>query len=105
MSVDDWDNILKVFQKIQHDIAAGLHLGLDDHWRFLTGDLKDRVIFDIVDPVSRWLGRHPKGLMKIQHDVTLSLTGMSETNFRVVETETRTEYVFSIYDDGVDDEI
>ena len=32
-------------------------------------------------------------------------TGMSETSFRVVETETRTKYVYSIDDDGVDDEI
>ena len=31
--------------------------------------------------------------------------GMSETSFRVVETETRTKYVYSIDDDGVDDEI
>ena len=29
---------------------------------------------------------------------------MSETSFRVVETETRTNYVYSIDDDGVDDE-
>ena len=30
---------------------------------------------------------------------------MSETNFRVVETETITKYVYSINDDGIDDEI
>ena len=33
---------------------------------FLTGDLKDGVIFDIIDHVGRLLGRYPESLMKIR---------------------------------------
>ena len=36
---------------------------------FLTGDLKDGIIFDIINHVGRWYGRYPESFMKIQHDM------------------------------------
>ena len=36
---------------------------------FLTGDLEEGVIFNIIDQVGRWLGKYPESLLKIQHDI------------------------------------
>ena len=33
------------------------------------GNLKDGVIFDIIDPVGKRSGRYPESLMKIRHDM------------------------------------
>ena len=41
---------------------SGLHWGLGGCWEFLTVDLKDGVIFDIIDQVDRWLWRCPECL-------------------------------------------
>ena len=35
----------------------------------MTGDLNDKVIFDIIDHVGRWSGRYPESLIKIGHDL------------------------------------
>ena len=45
----------------------GLYSGIGRHWGFLTGDLTDRINFDIMDHVSRWLGITAESLMKIRH--------------------------------------
>ena len=39
--------------------------------KVLTGNLKDSVIFDIIDHVSRGFERYPESLMKIRHDLDL----------------------------------
>ena len=56
------------FDKDPTWFRSGLNLGLGEQWEFLTGDLKDGVIFDIIDQVGRWNGRFPESLMMIQHD-------------------------------------
>ena len=43
--------------------------GLGGHWGFMTGDLKDGVISDILDHVGIWLGRYPEIFMKIRRDM------------------------------------
>ena len=43
--------------------------GLLGWWWFLTGDLEDKVIFDIIDYIGRWIERYPESFMKIQHDL------------------------------------
>ena len=58
--------------KIQHDLADWLHLGLGGCKGFLTGDLEDGVIFDILNHVSRLLGRYPESLVKIRYDLDLA---------------------------------
>ena len=53
----------KISWKFDEDptwFRSGLHLGLGGHWRFLTGDLKDEVIFDIMDCVDWLLRRYYK---------------------------------------------
>ena len=47
---------------------SGLNLGLGGRWGFLTGDLKDGVIFDNIDHACRWYGKYTESLMKIRHD-------------------------------------
>ena len=42
---------------------------LGGHWGFLIGDFEDGIIFDIIDHVSRWLGRYPESLIKIGYDL------------------------------------
>ena len=42
--------------------------GIGGCWWFLTGDLKNGIIFNIIDQVIRWYGRYPESLMKIRHD-------------------------------------
>ena len=55
--------------KIHHDLADWLHLVLGGHWGFLTGDLEDGFIFDIINHVRIWSGRYPVSLMKIGLDM------------------------------------
>ena len=54
---------------IHNDLANWLHFGPGWHWGFLIGDLKDGLIFDIIDHVRRWFGRYPGSLMNIWHDL------------------------------------
>ena len=42
---------------------------LGGDWGFMTGDLEDGVIFDIIDHDCRWYSRQPESLMKIGHDL------------------------------------
>ena len=63
---------LKTCSEICYNIS-GLHLELWGNEGFLTGNLKDGVILDIIDHASRWLGRYPVSLMNIWHDLAASL--------------------------------
>ena len=38
-------------------------------WWFLIGDLKDGIIFDIIDHIDSWYGRYPEIFIKIRHDL------------------------------------
>ena len=42
---------------------------LGECWWFLIDDLKDGVIFYIIDHIGRWSGRYHESLMKIRHDL------------------------------------
>ena len=67
--------IRKIFWKFDEDptwFRSDQNLGLGGHWEFLTGDLEDGVIFDIINHVSRSLGRYPESLMKIRQDLDMA---------------------------------
>ena len=51
--------------KIRQDLAHWLHLGLGGRYGFLTGDLEDRVIFDMLDHLGRPPGTYPESFVKI----------------------------------------
>ena len=60
-------------------ILNGFIWDLGGCWGFLTGDLEDGVIFDIINDVSRCLGRYPKSL-KIQHNSDLAFYILDHVN-------------------------
>ena len=44
-------------------------MGLGGCLWFLNGDLKDGVIFDIIDHIDSWYGRYPEMFIKIRYDL------------------------------------
>ena len=53
--------IMKISWKFDEDLVwfrSGLYLGLGGCWEFLTGYLKEGVIFDIINHVGIWYGRY-----------------------------------------------
>ena len=65
---------LESLMKIHHDLADWLHLGHGGHWGFLTGDLEDVVIFDIINHVSIWFR---KISWKFDEDLTWFRSGLN----------------------------
>ena len=62
--------LMKVWSRSELFDLERTSWGLGGCWWFLTGDLKDGVIFDIPYNVFRLYVRYPESLIKIEHDLT-----------------------------------
>ena len=71
---EKWSNT-QIFWKFDQDQTwfsrEKISWGLGGCLWFLIGDLKDGVIFDIIDHIDSWYGRYPEIFIKIWHDLAV----------------------------------